>query len=103
MQMHSNYKAGNCYLLASLLVSGKALNTDLPSAVWDFVPFLEGSTLPDYLIKYTNWLLEISLVNTVKVAQHSISKANAIGKLTTRITEMLFFSSGYLLSWYSLK
>lgn len=60
-------------------MSGKALNIDLPSAVWDFVPCLEGSTLPDYLIKHTNWLLEISLVNTVKVAQHFIIDASALG------------------------
>lgn len=73
MQMHSNYKAGNRYLLASLLVSGKTLNIDLPSVVWDSVSCLEGSTLPDYLIKHTNCLLEISLVNTIKVAQHFIS------------------------------
>lgn len=98
MQMHSNYKAGNRYLLASLLVSGKALNIDLLSAVWDFVSCLEGSTLPDCLIKHTNWLLEISLVNTVRIAQHFNSKASDIGMLTTGITEMLFFASGYLLS-----
>lgn len=36
MQMYSNYKVGSRYLLASLRVSGSALNIDLPSAVWVF-------------------------------------------------------------------
>lgn len=89
MQMHSNYKAGNHYLLASLLVSGNALNIDL-QVVLETVSCLKGSTLPYCLIRFCNWLLEINLVNTVK-AIYLTHWIDITGKLASTITTETVF------------